>query len=162
VFRHLRTKHSPPIAPKKSFPRKGNPGRLARTNILNPGCMRITSSDETELERCDISDGSVWKRMHAGLQNLSQKYISKQGNTLQQHEPLQITNVSQGMYWSHSDHVAVFVWSSRNVNPETLSIGKVIRSDKFERSNTFQIYFLQLKKHLSSSLGSKLCNKDSL
>ena len=32
-----------PMAPKKSFPRNGNPGRLASTIILKFGCMTITS-----------------------------------------------------------------------------------------------------------------------
>ena len=31
-----------PREPKKSFPRKGKPGRLARTSILKSGCMGMT------------------------------------------------------------------------------------------------------------------------
>lgn len=34
-----------PSDPKKSFPKKGNPGRLARTIILKSGWARITFSD---------------------------------------------------------------------------------------------------------------------
>lgn len=31
-----------PSAPKKSFPKKGKPGRLAKTIILKSGCMTMT------------------------------------------------------------------------------------------------------------------------
>lgn len=31
-----------PRAPKKSFPKKGKPGRLAKTNMRKSGCIVIT------------------------------------------------------------------------------------------------------------------------
>ena len=42
-----------PIAPKKSFPKKGNPGLLASTTILKSGCETIlcgvdSSPDDAE------------------------------------------------------------------------------------------------------------------
>ena len=48
-----------PRAPKKSLPRKGKPGRLAKTSILKSGCMTMVfvlplassgSLEKTELE----------------------------------------------------------------------------------------------------------------
>lgn len=39
-----------PMAPKKSFPRNGNPGRFARTIMRKSGCATMTESEQSQFD----------------------------------------------------------------------------------------------------------------
>lgn len=65
-----------PMAPKKSFPRNGNPGRFARTIMRKSGCATTT---ESECCQCDAA-----KATHTNTQYLN-KYAQGMTTSIDKH-----------------------------------------------------------------------------